>query len=62
MNLDERVSWKPVLEGKLGEPGRFPEDQELILIMALTLSMLRSPLSNNPMPLENYNTLLVSIM
>lgn len=43
MNLTKGVSWKTALEKRLGEPESFPEDEELILIMALTLNVAPSP-------------------
>lgn len=52
MNLNERVSWKVVLEQKLGKPESFPEDQQLMLIMALALDRSPRPLLNSPMKLE----------
>lgn len=52
MNLNERVSWKIVLEQKLGKPESFPEDQQLMLIMALALNMSPLPLHSSPMKLE----------
>lgn len=52
MNVNERVSWKIVLEQKLGKPESFPEDQQLMLIMALALNMSPRPLLNSPVKLE----------
>lgn len=39
MNLTEGVNWKTVLEKRLGEPESFPEDDGLILKVALTLTI-----------------------
>lgn len=52
MNLNERASWEIVLEQNLGKPESFPEDQQLMLIMALALNMSPRPLLDSPVKLE----------